>query len=174
MKGFIHLYTGNGKGKTTAGVGLAVRFAGNGGKVLYTQFLKNDNSNELSILKTLKHITFLPSGQCFGFSFRMTDETKKLARAHYTAYLETVLQKAKTEDYGMLVLDEIIPADHLQFIPHQVLIDFLKKKPEKLEVVMTGRNASEDIMALSDYVSEIQCIRHPYERGIKARDGIEK
>ena len=88
MKGLIHIYTGNGKGKTTAATGLSIRYAGSGGKVLFTQFLKNDDSSEINILKQIENITFLPSGIYFGFTHSMTSEIKEKARIHYSTLFE--------------------------------------------------------------------------------------
>ena len=174
MKGLIHIYTGDGKGKTTAGIGLALRFAGTGGKVLYCQFLKNDDSSELTILANLEQVTFLPSGKSFGFTFQMTEQTRQEATAHYTLYFENILQKIRQESYGLLILDEILAADSQHFIPHEMLLSFLSQKPDSLEVVLTGRNPSDDILELADYISDIRKIRHPYDQGIPARKGIER
>lgn len=173
MKGLIHIYTGDGKGKTTAGVGLAIRFAGSGGRVLYTQFLKNDTSSELSILDALEPITFLPSGKSFGFTFRMSEETRQQAAAHYTAYLEQIIREVEQQSYGLLVLDEILVADREHFIPHDRLLSFLSHKPDTLEVVMTGRNPARDLCELADYISNIKKQKHPFDQGIPARKGIE-
>lgn len=174
MKGLVHIYTGDGKGKTTAGVGLALRFAGNGGKVLYCQFLKKDDSGELAILSRLEQITFLPSGKSFGFPSQMTEAEKQAAAVHYTAYLEKILQEISHGSYGLLVLDEIFAADNRHFIPHEKLLSFLSQKPESLEVVLTGRNPADDFLELADYISEIKKVKHPFDVGVSARKGIER
>lgn len=173
MKGLIHIYTGEGKGKTTAATGLAVRFAGSGGKVLFTQFLKDGHSGEIEIMDSIKNITCLLPDFNFGFTWNMTDEEKVNAKNAYSAYLEDVFERAGGGHYGLLILDEVIGADNSDLIPHSRLINFLKHRPESLEVVLTGRGPSEDILKLADYISEINCIRHPYQRGIPARRGIE-
>lgn len=174
MHGLIHIYTGEGKGKTTASIGLSIRFAGNGGSVLFTQFLKAPVSSELAILSKLDGIRVFSCAEHFGFSYRMTPEQKELARRCYTRYFHDILSLSRTGDFGLLVLDEILAADRLQFIPHMELLDFLKTKPETLEVVLTGREPSPELLPLADYISQIQCVRHPYEKGISARDGIER
>lgn len=174
MKGLIHIYTGNGKGKTTAAAGLALRFAGSGGKVLYCQFLKNDDSGELSALSQLDSVTFLPCGRSFGFTSRMSDTKRQEAASHYTSYFEKILLKLEQDSYGLLILDEILVADRQNFIPHGRLVSFLAQKPDHLEVVLTGRNPSDDLMELADYISDIRKIKHPFDRGIPARKGIEK
>jgi cob(I)alamin adenosyltransferase len=174
LRGLIHIYTGDGKGKTTAAVGLCVRFAGSGGKVLFSQFLKDDASSEIGVLKMIPNITFLPSGKYFGFSFRMTEETKELAKEHYEQYMERVFRAVAEGTYGLLVMDEIIAADNLHFISHSLLLDFLRNKPEELEVVLTGREPSGELVDEADYVSEICCRKHPFQRGVGARVGIER
>ncbi len=174
MKGFIHIYDGDGKGKTTAAVGLSIRCAGSGGKVLFTQFLKDDTSSELSILKAIEPIECVLCRENFGFYIYMSEETKARAREAYQDLLITVTDKVQKGNYRMLVLDEVISADHFQLIDHAVLIGFLKNKPETLEVVMTGRGPAEELVELADYVSYIKKIKHPYDRGIQARPGIEK
>lgn len=174
MSGLIHIYDGDGKGKTTAGVGLAVRFAGSGGTVLYAQFLKDDSSSEWNVLEKIPQIELFPCGKNFGFVKNMEAATKRSAMAHYEKYLEAVIEKVQQGNYGLLVLDEILVADSLCMISHDTLLEFLKTKPQELEVVLTGRNPSSDLLKLSDYVSEIRKVKHPYDKGLFARIGIEK
>ncbi len=174
MKGLIHIYTGDGKGKTTTAIGLSVRFIGSGGKVLFTQFLKNNKSSELRILRKLEGISVLLCDETFGFYSRMTEETKKRAKEVYSDYLKKVIESVKKEEVGLLIMDEIIGAYHYNLIDCNLLIDFLRSKPEELEVVMTGRSPQKELMELADYVSEIVKVKHPYDQGIQARLGIEK
>lgn len=173
MRSCIHIYTGDGKGKTSAAVGLAVRFAGHGGKVLFAQFLKDGSSGEIGVLSHIPGITVFPCTRQFGFSFMMSEEQKKEAIACYTEYLQEILGKAVFGGYGLLILDEAIAAYNLQFFHTQSLLDFLKNRPEDLEVVLTGRNPADELMELADYVSEIQKIKHPFDAGLSAREGIE-
>ena len=174
MKGLIHIYTGTGKGKTTAATGLSIRYAGSGGKVLFTQFLKNDDSSEINILKQIENITFLPSGSYFGFTRSMTPEIEEKARIHYNSLFEKSVNMLVNNNYGMLILDEIIAADNAGLIEHDSLIDFLKNKPYSLEVVLTGRSPSQDLQDMADYISDIVKVKHPFDKGITARTGIEK
>ncbi len=174
MKGLIHIYEGDGKGKTTAAVGLCIRCAGSGGKVLFSQFLKSDKSSELNIFKLIDRIECIHSKVDFGFYTFMTEATKEKAREAYKELLLTVTDKAQSGDYRMLVLDEVVSADSFQLIDHAVLMNFLRNKPEHLEVVMTGRDPAEELVELADYVSYVKKIKHPYDKGIKARLGIEK
>jgi cob(I)alamin adenosyltransferase len=174
MEGLTHIYTGNGKGKTTAAVGLGVRSAGNGGKVLFSQFLKDNKSSELKILKEIENIHLELCGETFGFYFRMSEETKKLAKETYSNYLARIIDSVKAGEYQMLIMDEIIATYNYELIDRQMLLDFLQNKPEQLEVVLTGRDPAEELVTLADYVSEIVKIKHPYDQGIPARIGIER
>ena len=174
MKGLIHIYTGTGKGKTTAAIGLSIRYAGSGGKVLFTQFLKNDDSSEINILKQIENITFLPSGSYFGFTSSMTPEIKEKARIHYSNLFEKSVNMLVNNNYGMIILDEIIAADNNGLVPHGKLTDFLKNKPDYLEIVLTGRSPSQDLLDTADYISDIHKVKHPFDKNIPARMGIEK
>lgn len=172
-KGLIHLYEGDGKGKTTAALGLCIRFAGNGGTVVFTQFLKGNDSGELKILEQIEGIRLLRCERSFGFTFQMTREEKKEAAAYYSSHLKQVLETAVRKKAGLFVLDEIISAYNHRMIEQEVLLSFLKNKPEGMEVVLTGRGPAEELLALADYVTYMEKRKHPYDKGISARKGIE-
>lgn len=171
MKGLIHIYCGDGKGKTTAAVGLAVRAAGAGKKVLFTQFFKNGSSSEIGMLKTIGNITTMHCPTSHGLFFRMNDREKAQAKLDYTQLLSDVLKEAASSD--LLILDEAISACNHGMIPETRLADFLENKPDGLEVVLTGRNPSNHLLSIADYVTEMHKVKHPYDRGIGARRGIE-
>jgi cob(I)alamin adenosyltransferase len=173
MRSCVHIYCGDGKGKTTASIGLAVRAAGCGKKVLITRFLKTDYSGEVEGLKSIKGITVTPCEKSFGFFSKMTDQQKLEAKAYYSELLETTLQKAADQDYDMLVMDEIMAVCNFGLVDEERVCLFLANRPEKLEVVLTGRDPSERLISMADYVSEIRKIKHPYDQGIMARKGIE-
>lgn len=178
IKGMLHIYTGDGKGKTTAAIGLAVRFAGSGQRVLYTQFLKRNDSSELHILEQIEKIDLLRCERCFGFTSHMSEETKKEAESFYTAHLQKLVQqiweRAETENrYGLLVMDELATAYAAGVIDRGAVLELLKTHPDGLELVITGRNAAPELLAYADYISEIKKCRHPFDRGIPARLGIE-
>lgn len=170
----IHVYCGDGKGKTTAALGLAIRFAGSGRRVYVLQFLKGTPSSELSILARLPEITVQRNTEDFGFSFAMTPEQKQKATAMHNQHLNEAVQACQTGEYGMLVLDEGIGALSAGLLDGVLLYDFLHTKPCGLEVVLTGRNPPDRLLELADYVSEIRKIKHPFDRGIPARAGVEK
>lgn len=175
MSGLIHIYTGNGKGKTTAATGLALRFAGSGGRVLYTQLLKRNDSSELKLLEQIDNIELMRCERCFGFISGMTREVRKEAEQFYTEYIENVCQQVCTypDRYGMLVMDELVTAYGAQLVDRELVLEFLRNRPKELELVLTGRNAAMELLELADYVSEIQKRKHPFDKGIKARKGIE-
>ena len=173
MSGLIHIYEGDGKGKTSAGIGLSVRCAGNGDRVLYTQFLKGNDSSELRILEQIEEITVARCEKCFGFTFQMTAETRKQAEEYYTAHFRYVAEQAIAGEYRLVVLDELIDAYNRNMVERREVLDFLKHKPRELEVALTGRNPAEELIALADYISYVTKVRHPFDKGIPARRGIE-
>jgi len=168
--GLIHLYCGDGKGKTTSSIGLSIRAAGSGLKVLYVQFLKNGDSGEFNLIKDIKNITTLHTKQKFPFYFIMTKEEKIEAQKAYTDLLCKAVQLSTS--YDMVVLDECISAYNLKMIDKEVFLEFLKSENHP-EIILTGRDADNEIIQLCDYVSEIKKLKHPFDKGIKARKGIE-
>lgn len=172
-QGLIHIYCGDGKGKTSAAVGLAVRAAGRGFKVLVVRFLKTENSGEVGVLRSIPNITVTPCDRTFGFVFRMSEEEKVEAAQYYQKRFETAVKEAAIGNYDLLILDEILASCNYGMVQERSVLDFLQKKPAEMEVVLTGRNPSEKLIGLADYVSEICMRKHPYEKGIPARKGIE-
>lgn len=173
MQGLIHIYEGNGKGKTTAGVGLALRCAGHGFPVVYSQFLKDGSSGEIGLLRQIPQITVLVNKKKFGFTFRMNEEQKKEATSSYEELFEQVVTQASDGACRLLVLDEVLDACNCGMISTERLVQFLKQKPQELEVVMTGRNPAPELVELADYITEMNKVKHPFDRGIYAREGIE-
>lgn len=171
MSGLIHIYCGDGKGKTTAAVGLAVRAAGSGKKVLLLQFFKDGKSSEFSALAHVPGIETVPQTRTFGFSWTLTPEEKEEARSYYAGLLEEAFRRAG--GFDLLVLDEAMSACTTGMIDEARLLALLAGKPAELEVVLTGRNPSQALLDAADYVTEMKKIKHPYERGVAARKGIE-
>jgi cob(I)alamin adenosyltransferase len=172
--GLVHIYCGDGKGKTTASVGLAVRCAGSGEKVLFCQFMKSGTSSELEILKKIDNIIVADNFCISKFSFKMNSEEKKFARIGITEQMKKAENFLELNNVGMIVLDEIIAAINAGFIDEKTVIEFIKKYREKSEIVLSGRNPSDKLIEIADYVSCIKKIKHPFDRGISARIGIEK
>lgn len=171
MRGLIHIYCGDGKGKTTAAIGLAVRAAGSGKKVLLLQFFKDGKSSEFSALAHVPGIETVPQTRTFGFSWTLTPEEKEEARSYYAGLLEEAFRRAG--GFDLLVLDEAMSACTTGMIDEARLLALLAGKPAELEVVLTGRNPSQALLDAADYVTEMKKIKHPYERGVAARKGIE-
>ena len=171
--GLIHLYCGDGKGKTTAAVGLAVRHAGAGGKVVLAQFLKDGTSGECRALAGLKNVTMLAANPCGKFSFQMSGEEKQECRAAVGRMFAAATGFAVREGATLLVLDEVCAAVNRGFLDEDALLAFLDSRPEGLEVVLTGRGPSEAMQARADYITEMVKRRHPFDRGVGARKGIE-
>ena len=174
MFGLIHIYCGDGKGKTTAAVGLAVRCAGRGNKVLLVQFLKSRDSGELYSLAKLPDIEVMRGKESKKFTFQMNEEEKHALLIEHNKMFEQVLEKIKNGGYSLLILDEIIGALNAKVFEMPKLIEFLRHKPENLEVVLTGRNPAPELVEIADYVSEMRKVKHPMDKGIMAREGIEK
>lgn len=172
--GLIHIYCGDGKGKTTAALGLAIRCAGSGKRVYFLQFLKGSPTSELAILEKIPNITIHRNSRDFGFSFAMTDEEKRLVTQMHNENLQAALDACAREGYDLLILDECMGALSTGLLDEALLRKGIAEKPATLELVMTGRNPPDDLVELADYVSEVKHIKHPYDRGIPARLGIDK
>ncbi len=171
MKGLIHIYCGDGKGKTTAAMGLALRSAGAGRRVLVLQFFKDGNSSEVKALKNFATVNVVEQTRHFGFSWTLSEKELREAKAYYSNLLEDTM--AKSKEYDLLVLDEAMSACTTGMIQEERLLELLREKPEALEVVMTGRNPSQALMDQADYVTEMRKIKHPFDQGVPARLGVE-
>lgn len=169
----IHIYCGDGKGKTTAAIGLAVRAAGCGMKVLFARFLKNEDSGELRVLDSIPEIEVLHLKRSYGFFNTLSEETKAEVRQMYGELWDRIRKKVSGGQFQMLVIDEFMAAYRYELIDRADAIEFLEGKPEALEVVLTGRDPSPKLISLADYVSEIQKVKHPFDQGILARRGVE-
>ena len=172
MSGLVHVYCGDGKGKTTAAFGLALRCVGAGNKVVVAQFLKDGQSGECCALRTFPNAVLLGCNPTGKFSFRMDETEKEQTRKVSRQTLQEAL--AAAHDARMLVLDEVMAAVTCGFLTVEEVIHAVTNRPAELELIMTGRNPPEELAALADYISEIKKIRHPFDRGIAARDGIER
>lgn len=171
MAGLIHIYCGDGKGKTTAATGLAIRGAGAGKQVVFAQFLKSGTSSELVVLKQIPGIQVLHMEKSYGFWKKMTPEQREETTVFSGQLLAQAMAAAQSAD--ILILDEVISACNHGAVAEQRLLRFLREKPEKLEVVMTGRAPSRSLQETADYITQMQKIKHPFDRGIRARRGIE-
>lgn len=171
--GLVHIYCGDGKGKTTAAMGLCLRAAGAGKKVLICQFMKDGSSNERRILEHTENISLMPVPARVSFSFRMSPtEREQAAAACRDLFRRAALSAA--QDTDVLLLDEVLYAVRSGFLDEAELVRFLKSRPQGLEIILTGRDPGEEVISLADYVSEIRKVKHPFEAGLPAREGIER
>lgn len=168
-KGLIQIYYGSGKGKTTAALGQALRCSGRGLKVLFVPFLKTSDSGEYLIDLNFD-IEF--TGYHFGFWGSLSDIERKIACENAEYKLFEISQKADL--YDMIVLDELLDAIELKCLNKENVICFLKNKPDKLNIVITGHNYNEEIFEFADCITEMVKIKHHYDCGLKAQIGIEK
>jgi len=171
-KGYIQVYTGNGKGKTTAALGQVIRAAGSGLKTYFIQFMKDFPYGEKESLKRLSEfITFEQYGND-AFVFKKESPNKKLIQT-----VKDGLQRAEEQmlngDYNIIVLDEVCVSIYFELFKTDEIISFLKKKPEQVEVILTGRYCPQKIMEIADLVTEMREEKHYYTEGINARKGIE-
>lgn len=171
--GLIHCCCGDGKGKTTSALGLALRFAGAGGKVYIVQFLKGAESGELNILDQLDGITVLRNERDLGFVFQMTEEQKEQCRKMHNENLNKALASVRFGQCGLLILDELTYAYDMDLIDKKLIEELFIHKPEPLELVVTGRDPAPLFTDNADYISEIKAVKHPFDKGIPARRGIE-
>ena len=173
MSGMVHLYHGNGKGKTTAALGLALRAAGNGMQVIIVQFLKGQHSGEIEMLKMLPGICVLRGKNGSKFSHMMNEAEKQAARHAHEENLAKALAMVENGEGNLLILDEAMGALSSGLLSEERIQKLLQEKPPQLELVFTGRNPPAFILEAADYVTEMRCEKHPYNSGVAARKGIE-
>jgi cob(I)alamin adenosyltransferase len=166
-----HLYTGNGKGKTTAAVGLAVRALGRGWKVLMVQFMKAKSySGEIVVLNKQENFKCVQSGAPdFVIKGRVRSDDLRLAQQGF----EEAEKAIHEQSWDMVILDEIIQAVDFDLLPAEKVLRLIHEKPDAIELVLTGRNAPKALINAADLVSEIREVKHPYQQGTAARNGIE-
>ena len=171
MKGYVQVYTGNGKGKTTAAFGLALRAAGAGLKVYIAQFVKGTDYSELESIGILSdHITLKQYGLGFFVNRSPDQEDMNAARQG----LEKVREIMLSDGYDVVILDEANIATTYGLFPVEDLLSFIESRPENVELVITGRNADPRVVEAADLVTEMREVKHYYSKGVEARVGIEK
>ncbi len=174
-KGYLQIYTGSGKGKTTAALGLGLRAVGSGLKVIMFQFLKGVHSGELDSASLLgdnfKIIRLAESGKFFG---ALNDAEKKELRAKLRQELDQVREVMEQELCDLLILDEIMAAFHGGLLSVEEVCLLVDARPPGMEMVLTGRSAPQELIDRADLVTEMSCVKHYMDRGVVARRGIEK
>lgn len=171
-KGYVQIYTGNGKGKTTATLGLITRAVGHNLKIFFCQFLKGRDYGELNTLKKFETVTHERYGRGVFIKSKefVTDEDKKLMREGYESLKNALL----SENYDIVIADEIFGAFKYDLISLDEIKFLIKNKPVQTELILTGRNAPDEIIELADLVTEMREIKHYFKKGVYARKGIEK
>lgn len=168
-KGHIHLYTGNGKGKTTAAIGLSIRAVGAGKRVFIAQFVKGMHYSELDTLKRISEIEIKQYGlDCF----IKNKPTQKDIEAAQIGLAE-VAKVLSENSFDVLVLDEICIALHYYLFEEEEVLSLLKAKPDDMEIVLTGRYAPRALYEIADLVTEMNEIKHYFNKGVQARKGVE-
>lgn len=167
-RGLVHLYWGDGKGKTTAAMGLALRALGSGRRVVIVQFLKGGRSGEIPLLQSLG-AQVLRGKAGTKFSARMDEGERAETRALHTQHLRQALELAA----DLLVLDEACAALEKGLVDEALLRHAVLEKPQPQELALTGRRPADWMLDAADYSTELRCHRHPYARGVPAREGVE-
>lgn len=168
----LHIYTGDGKGKTTAAFGLALRAAGHGKGVMIVQFLKGSVTGEVLALSAMPGIRILRNQREYGFVKNMDASRRAACLTENTAHLMAAKQAIRAEMCQMLVLDEAIPAYNLNMLDRPAL-DSLLENASEIEIVLTGRDAPAHFLQKADYISNISKEKHPFDKGVTARKGVE-
>jgi len=170
MEGLIQVYTGDGKGKTTAALGLALRASGRKMKVLVVQFMKKWDYGELHSTQLIPNITLATFGtKDFVQKGKAKEIDFKEARKAFSFGVEGM----KSGDYDLIIFDELNMALYYELLELEQVLKELKEKPSDVEVIITGRRAPKEIIEIADLVTEMKEIKHPYQKGIQARKGIE-
>lgn len=170
-QGYVHLYYGDGKGKTTCAMGLCLRAAGAGKRVLIHQFLKDNSSSERHALAQLSGVTVVDGLSKVQFTFRMTAEQLQNLRTYSTEKFEQFI--AMSADFDLLFMDEILHLVAKGLLDEQMVVEFLQNKPPHLEVVLTGHAPSMALRDCADYITQMKKEKHPYDQGVASRVGIE-
>ncbi|KPJ75715.1 MAG: cob(I)yrinic acid a,c-diamide adenosyltransferase [Deltaproteobacteria bacterium SG8_13] len=171
MRGYLQVYTGDGKGKTTAAIGLAVRAAGAGMRVYIAQFVKSGATSEITALKRFADQIIV---EHFGTGRFIRGRPTPADTQAAERGLQRVRQIFQTGGFDVVILEEANVAAALGLFSDKSLLELAASRPEHVEVVITGRNASERIIAAADLVTEMRAVKHYYRQGVGARIGIEK
>ena len=169
-KGLIHIYTGNGKGKTTAAIGLGVRACGNGLKVYMIQFMKGRRYSEIDSIDSLKNFSVVQFGRD---EFVSKENPEQIDIDLAQKGLDHTKEIIKKGQYDVVILDEINVAVDYKLIALDEVLKLMDEKPSHMELVLTGRYSHPEMVKYADVVSEILEIKHPYQNGVQSRKGID-
>ncbi len=170
-QGYIQIYTGDGKGKTTAALGLALRAAGHGLRTYIAQFMKGQSYGELRSIRLIPEIKIEQFGKdTFIHIDQASQEDIRMAKQG----LEKASQAMLSHKYNIIILDEINVAIHFKLLTIAQVMDFISSKPENIELILTGRRAPQELIDRADLVTEMREIKHYYQQSVSVRDGIER
>lgn len=169
--GLVHIYFGEGKGKTSAAAGIAVRAAGQGMRVHFIQFMKGGNSGEINILRKIDGITVIRCSRSYNFTANMNQyEQEQITKEHNT-FLKTAIKIIESED--MIIIDEFFSAYNCGLCDRSLAKKLVSTENRHSEIILTGHDPDSFFLQKADYISEIKAVKHPFEKGITARRGIE-
>jgi len=169
-KGRIIIHTGDGKGKTTAALGTVFRALGHGQKVCVIQFIKGQGKyGERILAEKLENLDWHICGKGFVFKKENVEEDRKIAEEGFSLAAEIIA----SDRYDLVVLDELTYLPALDFLAAEKIVETLRSKPERLNIIITGRKAPPELVEIADTVSEVGVVKHAYQQGIKAQKGIE-
>jgi len=171
-KGYIQIYTGNGKGKTTAALGVSLRAAGHGLRIGIVQFMKDFQYGELKALKRFDDLITVRrfGNDRFVFKKEMPSEKDKAEAAKGLSEAREMMQSSK---YDIIILDEICVAIYFKLVTEKQVLEVIDFRPQNIELILTGRYCPPSIMARGDLVTEMKDVRHYYQKGVRSRTGIE-
>jgi cob(I)alamin adenosyltransferase len=171
-KGFVHIYYGEGKGKTSAALGLAMRASGAGLRVIVVQFNKGKESSEIKSLNKLGIKSIIVQNET-GYVPFMDQDEKSRCLTDYQQCMTHVFELITSDQYDVIILDELLAALETGMVDIQQVVDLIQKKSPQVELVITGRYPTHELIEMADYVSEVKVIKHPYSQGVLPRLGIE-
>ncbi|HKL74810.1 MAG TPA: cob(I)yrinic acid a,c-diamide adenosyltransferase [Halanaerobiales bacterium] len=171
--GQIHIYTGDGKGKTTAAMGLAFRASAYDKKIYILQFLKGRKTGERLSAEKFDNITFERANKSKKFFIQMNEEEKKEQKEEIKEIWNKINDLLENSDYEIIIFDEIMGAISNGMVEIEDVKELLENKGKDKELLLTGRNAPQDLIDMADYVTEMKMIKHPFTKNIPAREGIE-
>lgn len=171
--GLVHVYTGDGKGKTTAALGLAIRALGGGFSVCYVSFHKDPEKYGYCEMESLKKLGALVLNRAKGHPHLDESLDSTIIANETLQAFKEISELITKQHFDMLIMDEVLISVRDGYIDEQILLDFIANRPQNTELVITGRMATEKVMALADYVSYVEKIKHPYDKGVISRKGVE-
>ncbi|MDQ0150454.1 cob(I)alamin adenosyltransferase [Eubacterium multiforme] len=173
-EGFVQIYTGNGKGKTTAAIGQGMRAYGNGLNVIMVQFLKSGETGELKTVDELgSNFQIFRFEKRRGFVWNLSEEEKEEVKKEVKVAYNFILSILEDEKCDVLIIDEVMGVLKNKFLTVEEVLEIINKKPKNVELIMTGRNVPEEILERANLVTEMREVKHYFKEGVKARKGIE-